>query len=210
MPREKPRGVQLRRDALEVTPLQWACLTDEWRPGQPVPEGESPLEEFAWGQGTLHSLEDAWKHARDLILPKWTRERPGTRPSAWWAFDAPRWNDDPWEGCFYHGTFASPRQRLGGTGDPVYEALNYVPEFELGVPARFLTAIDLHTWPALRNRLHDRPAEAYDPEDPPMYESSAAYLKRLGLLVEGEEAALSEQAFEPVPIPNNTHQEQEA
>lgn len=200
MPREKPRGVQLRRDALEVTPLQWAYLAEEWRPGRPVPEGENPLEQFGWGKGSLRSIEEAWELCRDLILPAWIGSRPGTRPWAWWAFDAPRW-EDPWEGRFYHRTFAEPRQRVGGIGDPDFEALNIVPAFEAGVPVRFLTPPDLRAWPELGNRIQDRPAEAYDRNAPPTYESQAAYLKRLGLLEEGEEEALSEEDFAPVAMP---------
>lgn len=30
-----------------------------------------------------------WKRHRAHLLPEWIRERPGTRPYAWWLFDAP-------------------------------------------------------------------------------------------------------------------------
>ncbi len=30
-----------------------------------------------------------WKELRDELLPRWIREHPGTRPFAWWSFDAP-------------------------------------------------------------------------------------------------------------------------
>ena len=207
MAREKPRGVQLRRDTLEVTPLQWAYLTGEWSPGQPVPEGTSPVEQFAWGQDALLSIEDAWEQCRDMILGGWIRSRPGTRPWPWWVYDAPRWEDDPWEGCYWHGTFPIPRERLGGKGTPSWEALNYVPSFECGLPDSWISRTQLDSYEThgkhggLRNCEHpDRPVEAFDPKDPPMYESQAAYLKRLGLLFEGEEVALSEEDFAPVSV----------
>lgn len=205
MAREKPKGVQLRRDTLEVSPLQWAHLTGEWLPGQPAPEGTDALEQYRWGKGTLPSLEEAWESSRGMILPTWIRERPGTRPWAWWAFDAPRW-DDPWPGTYWHGTFAIPRERVGGTGTPKWEALRYVPAFERGLPASWITRGDLEHYArhgdGLRNRLHpDRPVEAFDPDDPPLFESEASYLRRLGLLAAGEAAALSEEDFEPVAAP---------
>ena len=31
----------------------------------------------------------AWELLRDTLLPRWIKERPGTRPAAWWLFDAP-------------------------------------------------------------------------------------------------------------------------
>lgn len=30
-----------------------------------------------------------WEQQRDTLLAAWVQERPGTRPWAWWCFDAP-------------------------------------------------------------------------------------------------------------------------
>jgi len=40
-------------------------------------------------QGDHAAKERAWKALRSEILPAWISERPGSRPSAWWTFDAP-------------------------------------------------------------------------------------------------------------------------
>lgn len=39
------------------------------------------------------------------------------------------------------------------------------------------------------------PYDAIDPDDPPVFESEAAYLKRLNLFMPGEEARLTEADF---------------
>ena len=75
----------------------------------------------------------------------------------------------------YAAMWPEPRERLGGAG----EVSANVPHWTSGVPVKW-------------NR------ETLDPKDPPMYESQAAYLKRLGLLVEGEEGGLGPKDFEPV------------
>ena len=36
----------------------------------------------------LDGLQQAWKRRRDELLPAFIAENPGTRPWAWWAFDA--------------------------------------------------------------------------------------------------------------------------
>jgi len=49
-----------------------------------------------------------------------------------------------------------------------------------------------------------------DPNDPPTFESQAAYLKRLGLLLPGEEKRLAPKAFAPERIePNSQHSREE-
>ena len=35
------------------------------------------------------ALRPEWEKLRDVLLPQFVREHPGTRPWAWWAFDAP-------------------------------------------------------------------------------------------------------------------------
>jgi hypothetical protein len=40
----------------------------------------------------LHDDDDvkaAWTELGDVVMRDWIRERPGSRPWAWWAFDAP-------------------------------------------------------------------------------------------------------------------------
>ncbi len=55
-----------------------------------------------WGNGTDEERQanrrGAWKRFRAAILAKWMADNPGTRPAAWWQYDAP----EPW------------RRRIGG------------------------------------------------------------------------------------------------
>ena len=108
-----------------------------------------------------------WELHRDQILSEWAAKYPGTRPFAWWEFDAPRQPIGTYPGCYFDGGLPAPRLKLKGAGTPNHEALNYVPSFCFGLPATGY--------------------EALDPNDPPVYESEATYLKRHGLLIEGEE-----------------------
>ena len=52
-------------------------------------------------------LRDLWSEHGAGILLRWVRERPGTRPRGWWAFDAPRAPGREW---------AEPRATVAGTG----------------------------------------------------------------------------------------------
>lgn len=35
------------------------------------------------------TLRDLWNLHRDSVFPQWIERNPGTRPRAWWCFDAP-------------------------------------------------------------------------------------------------------------------------
>jgi len=74
-----------------------------------------------------------------------------------------------------------PRRRVGGTGTPCHECLAYNPRLEYGVPADWIN-------------------QTIDPRDPPLYESEAAYLKRLRLLLPPERRRLSAGDFEPESV----------
>ena len=79
-------------------------------------------------------------------------------------------------GCYYDGKLPEPRKRTGGTGTPAHEVQAVVPSFEYGLPT---------VWGGL------------DGDDPPIFESQAAYLKHHGLLLAGEERRAD---FEPVAV----------
>ena len=118
------------------------------------------------------ALRAAWSELRDDILQGFITEYPGARPWAWWHYDAPRAPLGVFQG-WWDGT--EPRLRLGGTGTPSHEVLNYVPAFSFGLPEAWITDEDVATWPRLAGH-------AIDPSDPPTFESEAAYLQRHGLL----------------------------
>lgn len=163
-------------------------------------------------------LTDLWATVRADLLAVWVQDRPGTRPWAWWELDAPPWTTDVparvrplavdnaavWR-------LKQPRRRLSGIGTPVYEALNYIPELAFGVPVQFVTAWDVSYYNGRSRDIHGQrigteyreghfPFQAFEPADPPSYESEASYLDRHQLLSPGERRRLSAEAFEPERI----------
>ena len=130
---------------------------------------------------------------RDLILAEWIRQRPGRRPNFWWRSEAP-------EKC---------RQRLGGIGDAAHDFLAYVEDYDHGIPSIFIDPwlVDYYNGRAVdvNGELIDPgddeeggfAGRAIDPNDPPRYESQAAFLKRHGLLMSSEERRLKPKDFAP-------------
>jgi hypothetical protein len=46
---------------------------------------------FGWDQDFDEAAaREAWELMREKLMADWIREQPGTRPWAWWAFDAPQ------------------------------------------------------------------------------------------------------------------------
>lgn len=136
--------------------------------------------------------QEVLEYYRSEILPQWIKDHPCSRPWAWWRFDAPRW-EDPYSDCYYHGTYAEPRQRLGGTGTPDFEVLGYVPDFRKGIPTGFVTKFEEKYYNGTAKDINGNPigtkykqgdfkGQAIDPDDPPIFESEAVYLERHGLL----------------------------
>lgn len=170
----------------------WYASDQLWGdPGEP--EG---LEHWKWRHAKNLEL---WNAIKDELLPEWIESKPGTRPSWWWAFDAPPMSVDDverggWISCESAIDLKEPRQRLGGTGNADFEALNVVPFWHCGIPTRFLDAEEVRVF-----RAHINPkffGVPLDPNDPPRYEAQASYLKRHGLLLPGEERRLRPADFE--------------
>lgn len=171
-----------------LTPVQRAYLTDR-------DEGLSDWDQYeVWNLrhfgssifdgGGEYKARELWNQHRGVYLTEFIRTNPGKRPWAWWQWDAPRW--DGWgRGTYWEEKFPEPRRRLGGTGTPAWETQGVVPSFKYGLPT----------------------AWAIDPNDPPIYESQASYLERLGLLTAAELLWLAEhpEAREPETI--NLNQE---
>ena len=53
------------------------------------------------GECNVDAMHAAWLDLRDKLLRQWIAEQPGTRPYAWWRFDAPE-----------------PRRRIDGKPHP--------------------------------------------------------------------------------------------
>ena len=171
MPIRRRRRIA-RRDA-GMTAAERAALLDE-----ELPEGHpESLALFLLRHPDGRALGEAWQRHGDAVTRAWARRYPGTRPSAWWRFTAPE-----------------PRQRLGGIGDPAHLHLATVDRLDYGLPSAWITARDRRTWPCI-------PASAaIDPADPPTFEAEAEYLRRLGLLLPGEAARLTDEDYEAVTI----------
>jgi hypothetical protein len=121
-----------------------------------------------------------WDEHGPAIMEEWIRAHPGTRPSWWWIFDSPRMSTADldlhgWADCYFARYLPDGRKRLGGSGTPAHELENLVPHFPLGIPDDFRDV---------------------DPNDPPVYESQAAYLLRHGLFEPGEERRLKLRDYE--------------
>lgn len=161
---------------------------------------------------TMHEPEfrAAWVALRENILADWILARPGTRPWAWWAFEAPTAQvfakNRPAD-----GKKVAQRLRLGGVGTPSHEVLNYAPWFRFGLPVSWADAWSVAYYNGRARDVHgnrigeeyhegDFAAVAPNPNDPPAFESQAAYLDRHGLLTEAERRRLPVDAFTPERI----------
>jgi hypothetical protein len=168
------------------------------RTPSPPPAVRAFLERGEWSSDLPFALHGAgrqrelWRLCRDAVLPAWIAERPGTRPWAWWRFDAPE----------------PARRRLGGTGTPAHEVLAVEPESAFGLPTRWITrwmveycagrAVNVSGNPiGQQYRGCPFPGVAIDPADPPRFESEAAYLNSRNLLTAAERAVLTNADFEP-------------
>jgi hypothetical protein len=174
----------------------------------PIEDGPGAWEIFDL-TGNAETVRSAWDALREDLLPDFIRRNPGRRPWSWWQFSAPRWARK--FGAYWDGTLPEPRLRVGGKGTPNFEALNYVPAFDRGIPASWVKewdvayyngrAVDVHG-----NRIGTEyqeghfPHDAIDPADPPTFESEASYLDRHGLLSAAERKRLTAADFEPEAI----------
>lgn len=215
MPTKRTRRPRLRIDEPVPTALREYLATGKF------PRIRSGAEAQAdWWRSFMHwgvyELErEAWGRIGEAMLAHWQVEAPGHRPFAWWKFSAPRWSRDALPtrlqtlGEATLRELPAPRQRLGGIGTPTYEALNIVPELPFGCPVRWVSrddvaysngrALDVHGRPIGRPDYHDGyfPYAAIDPNDPPVFESQAAYLLRHQLLPAGERDRLAPDALQP-------------
>ncbi len=146
-------------------------------------------------------LHKAWALHRDAILPGWIKKNPCTRPWPWWECDAPK---EPVVGGWNYRHFdAAQRKRLGGVGTPTFEVLSCGLRFEFGIPTSYVDQWEVDYYNGVAKDIHGKrirsgfkkgafKAVAYNKEDPPTFESEAAYLQRHNLLSEIEEKYLKQ------------------
>ena len=122
------------------------------------------------------------------------KEKPCSRPWAWWKFEAPKEPVNGWD----HVRFNSPqRLRLGGIGTPTHEVLGSWSGFDKGLPTSWVDqwqadyyngrSVDIHGKPigTEYNEGHFK-GVAIVLDDPPIFESVAAYLDRHGFLTDAK------------------------
>jgi len=179
-------------------------------------ELEKPSLDLFLLRGDDKATKSLWEEHKAAIMAAWIRERPGTRPSQWWRWDAPRISQESIASLgrgatvaqLHQNDFCEPRKRLGGTGTPNYEVLNYWPHLDKGIPDSWVSADDASYYNGRSRDIHGNPVgieykegrftgRAIDSRDPPTFESEAQYLKRHGLFAPGEERRLPKDAFEP-------------
>ena len=167
------------------------------RPGDMSPElWRYLLDQGECSESYFVDVEALWRRHNERLLAEFTADRPGERPRLWWEYDAPRQPAGTYPlhvKSLDDGRLPEPRQRLGGVGDPAWERLAYKPLYDRGIPA-----IWVDPWEA--DYYGFEATVAIDPDDPPAFESQAAYLARHGLLLPGERDRLPEDAFEPTFI----------
>ena len=123
-----------------------------------------------------------WQEHREEILAEYSKQRPGFRPLAWWKFDAPRMTQSDIDrygfpsNAYFIKDLPDPRVRYSDFQASFEKHTQYTPAFKYGIPYSFHTLA------------------------PQRVESSAAYLKRHGLLTQAEENKLKPEAFEPVMV----------
>ncbi|MEP7307325.1 MAG: hypothetical protein ABJA98_17590 [Acidobacteriota bacterium] len=173
---------------------------------------KTDLESFALaGSRQTAARRGIWDQSKDDILADWINQHPGTRPAAWWDFDAPlaverslRLRDLPTD-------HREPRRRVGGRGTLACEVLAIAPAFAFGLSRDFIDAFQVAYYNGLAVDIDGKRigteyraggfvADAFDPHDPPRFESQAAYLERHGLLTPREAARLTSRDFEPEAI----------
>ena len=85
MPTNRKRIARGRRQ-IEVAPVLWARLNDDPCPADT--HGFARVLYYDYPRENV--LRPPWEQHRAAILERWIKRRPGTRPSCWWRFDAPR------------------------------------------------------------------------------------------------------------------------
>jgi hypothetical protein len=167
------RRVRKRVRHETIDPLHWAILNDELPPDDA-------------NRFTLLDREDykamllPWEEHRKVIIADWIKSKPGTRPSMWWRYDAPRLAPEAlgrWSRTVLAPQLIELRRKLRGEGNPLHEVLNYTPSQHYGIPA----------W-------------CGNPDDPPVFESQRTYLKRHGLLLPAERRKIEEPFPHPLRI----------
>jgi hypothetical protein len=89
MPTNRSRAPRKRRHS-EVSELAWRYLNDLSTPADRLTWEYSNLK---YNRGFVTSI--LWDRYGAEITAAWIKDKPGTRPSCWWRFAAPRLPEQP-------------------------------------------------------------------------------------------------------------------
>jgi hypothetical protein len=151
----KPRKIRSRNIELDETVKEF--LLSGNKPERGTPGWDLYVSRFF----DRDSIKKAWRKHSEEVMADWITKNPCSKPWGWWEFEAPR--HDTGTGAFFE-PLPIPRQRIGGQGQMTWEKYpTVVPQFDKGIPSSW-------AW--------------VDSENPPRFESEAAFLLRHDLLTE--------------------------
>ena len=155
-------------------------------------------------------LRPVWSAVKNDIMADFVKEHPCQRPWPWWEFEAPK---EPVPGWDHERFNSAQRRRLGGIGTPLHEVTCSWGGFPYGIPSSWVDqwqvdyyngrALDINGNPiGTEYKEGDFEGVAIDPDNPPCFQSVAAYLERHGLLSPTEKAYLKKhpELLEPEKI----------
>jgi hypothetical protein len=166
------RRMLATRPKLEISDAVWAYLNDQAIPDD---DSETKFAIILLEAGDGEGLRELWGRARGEVITGWTKDHDGTRPRAWWRFDAPRQLLGTHGGCFYDGKLPQPRKQISGAGCDASAISAYMPSYKSGLPT---------SW------------AGFEEGDRPVFESQPAFLQRHNLLTAGELRVLTAGDYE--------------
>lgn len=89
MPTTRRRIARKRTVSVEAWQVEFVLYGKVLRPdGGPSCKPYLWRPEFDGCFARSNAAKELWESIRNQELPRWVKEHPGSRPSAWWEFDA--------------------------------------------------------------------------------------------------------------------------
>src|SRR4051812_33130595 len=111
--------------------------------------------------GDEDAIRAAWEALKATILPEWIRTRPGTRPWAWWRFDAPE-RRERIDGKLHSFDCKDRTLHVAKSDRKGFWQKAYALHW--GMPASFIFPFDRDLYhDFMRNILHGRESAIFEP-----------------------------------------------